>query len=54
MENNELKEMDPVVMMNTLISSIRWVHLKPEIIKEKGIMDLYNFIGQIILTGIKK
>ena len=53
-ESAELKNMDPSIMMNTLISSIRWVHLKPELIQQKGIRDLYLNIGQIILTGIKK
>ncbi len=54
MEKGEFKTMDPMIMMNTLISSIRWVHLIPEVIQKKGLQDLYSNIGQIILTGIKK
>jgi len=53
-EKKELIDISPSIIMNTLISSIRWVHLKPELLKQTGMQDLSKDISQIILTGIKK
>lgn len=52
-EKKELAPIEPVWMINTIINSIRWVHLRPNLLKSSNSVDLREKIIHILMKGIK-
>lgn len=52
--NGELKQADPVIVLYTLINSLRWLHFDNKAIKEVAPETIEKNLIQILLNGLAK
>ena len=51
-QRKEIQDIPPKIIMNTIISSMRWIHFSPEIAKKTSVEKLCKYITTLLLNGI--
>lgn len=51
-KKGEIQNLPPNLIMNTIISSLRWIHFKPESAKKVNSIKLHEQIVSLLLNGI--
>lgn len=51
-QNKSIHDLPPKIIMNTIISSLRWIHFNPEVSKKTSSDKLFKSVSHILMNGI--